>query len=266
VDALNNKKWKKCHTLQFRNLKSKMKGYLDLIWMLIASNSNSGTANSSSSGNNIDQKIHESGRNSSSWEREVGSCSSIDGHTSCDDSTTSGPIHELNPTPTPLPTFCPENIDLVGMKGATTPPELPIEIVEQNTKYVTFRVKNPFSKIEKMYIQFDEITDQKYEYLSGDSHCHSREDVEHEEVHEYTAYCSPSNPISIINIWYSDPISLEPSVDSFQPPKLCHPDPDDHNNKVQYAFMLHCVDACQPKDANVNADADSRRLLRRRER
>jgi hypothetical protein len=238
-----------------------MKRYLDLLWTLIAANTNSGnTSVDPHSSKHINQNIHESGGNSSSWEMEVGSCSRIDGHTSCGDST-SGPIHELNPTP--LPSFCPENIDLVGMKGATAPPELPIEIVEQNTKSVTFRVKNPFPKIDQMYIQFDEIN-QKYDFLSGDSHCYSRKDLEHEEVHEYTAYCSPSNPISVINIWFSDSFSLDPSVDFVQPPQLCHPYPDDHNNKVQYAFMLNCVDACQPKDASGNAD--SRRLLRRRKR
>lgn len=150
------------------------------------------------------------------------------------------------------------------MKGSTALPELPIDIVKQDTRSVTFRIKNPFSKIDRMFVQFDEITNNNYDFLSGDSHCYSRSNVEHEEVHEYTAYCSKSNPISVVNVWFSDSISLDAAVDFVQPPKLCHPDPDDHNNKVQYAFMLYCVDVCQPKNESNNVD--SRRRLRQRKR
>jgi hypothetical protein len=151
---------------------------------------------------------------------------------------------------------CSENVELLQTTGGTSAPYEPMEVLEQGTDYVKFIVRNPFTKIESMHVQLDEIKEKVWEFQTGDSECYNENDVDHEESVEYTAYCMPNNPISVVNIWMSDSTSLNPSMDNAQVPECCFPDPDDDNPKVQYTYMLHCVSQCNASSTSETNGGD----------
>lgn len=152
---------------------------------------------------------------------------------------------------------CSRNVELVYSAGQTKFQFDPIVVKEQNKDSVKFLVRNPFRNTEKMFVQFDEIKEQKWDFQTGDSVCYSEEDVAHEEQIEYTAYCMPGNPISIVNLWLSDRSIFSPEFDNAKVPDGCVPDPEDSNPKVQYTFLVQCEDACSN---DVSSTPEQRKL------
>lgn len=143
--------------------------------------------------------------------------------------------------PIPAPEDCPENVELLHQVGATSFPDIPIEVIEQNTQMVKFRVRNSFSKtIARIFTQFSE-------QISGETECYEDVEIEEFEYKEYTAYCMQHVPISIVDIWVSD-ASLDASLDNAEVPRCCHPPEDDTNPKTQYTFKIWCESQCPEND------------------
>merc|ERR1712183_530948 len=147
---------------------------------------------------------------------------------------------------------CTKNIQLLNVEGVTTPPYQPIQIMEQNGDSVKFMVRNPFVNVERIYVQYEEPVTGLATWVSGDTKCYAEDNVMHEEAYEYTAFCLPDNPISVVQIWVSDNEALRPGQDQAKLHKCC-PGQDDTNAKVQYTYMLFCNDACPTQQRKLGA-------------
>ena len=109
---------------------------------------------------------------------------------------------------------------------------MPIEIISQNTRSVTFRVTNTYSTKTVLYTQFHEIP-------TGDTECFEEESVEPvTQSIEYTAYCMHNVPISIVDLWFVGDY-LEGEGDNAEIPPCCHPTSPTSNPAVQAAVRVY---------------------------
>jgi hypothetical protein len=169
-----------------------------------------------------------------------------------------GPEPTPAPTATPQPTSvgCPEDIELIHIVGETEFPEMPIVIIEQNTRTIKFQVHNTFSEnVTSIYTQFHEAP-------AGATECFEDNNVAKNNFFEYTAYCMFHVPITIVDIWVMDDSVLDGSVDDAVVPICCHPPEAYTNPVVQYTFKLRCVTEC-PEDIPTRRElTDKKSILR----
>jgi len=159
------------------------------------------------------------------------------------------------PTTSPAPTEtpgCPEDIVLVASVGHTLPPRFVITIIEQTTDTVTFEVTQKFNKtVSRVFTQYHETP-------AGETECFEDDNVPYEETQRHTAYCMHCVPLTIVDLWFSDP-TLEPTLDNAIVPPCCHPPTNETYPTVQYTFKLYCETKCPP-DGEPN-QFQERRLL-----
>jgi len=154
------------------------------------------------------------------------------------------------PTTYPTEALCPENVEVLRQVGFTAPPEVPIEVIEQNTTTVTFRVFNSYAQnISRIVTQFNEET--------GQQECYEQVDVQEEEYTEYTAYCMINVPITIVDIFVSDDSFNSTSDDAVIP--VCCEGENDENPKIQMTVKIWCEDQC-PTDTQAPS-SERRRLM-----
>jgi len=157
------------------------------------------------------------------------------------------------PTSSPAPTDapdCPYDIVLIANVGETLPPELPISIIEQNSRSVVFEVRQVFNQtILTTFTQY-------HENPTGDTECFEDDNVLTEEVTNYTAYCMHNVPLTVVDLWYTDPTVLTAGLDDAVVPPCCHPPSNMTHPTVQYTYKIYCETKC-PDDASA---AGNRRL------
>jgi hypothetical protein len=153
------------------------------------------------------------------------------------------------PASSPPSNDCPEDIALLAMIGVTEIPDVPIEIIEQNTSSVTIKIINPFS------MSVNSIFTQYHESSTGATECQEETNVppesdptSEENVIIYTAYCLEKVPISIVDIWFSD-CELEDGGATV--PECCHASDEDECPKVQYSFKIMCETLCIDDDVSL---------------
>jgi hypothetical protein len=131
------------------------------------------------------------------------------------------------------------------MTGETEFPDVPIEIIEQNTTSVTIKIVNPFNtSVNSIFTQY-------HESPTGATECQEERNVPPESdptaednVIIYTAYCLHTQPITIVDIWFSD-CKLEGGATV---PECCHASDEDECPKVNFSFKIMCETLCIDDD------------------
>jgi hypothetical protein len=151
-----------------------------------------------------------------------------------------------NAPPKPCPLSEPELLAPVE----TEYPELPIEIISQDTSSVTFTVKNTFNETTTVFTQY-------HTGNYGEVECLKEISVkEREAVDTYTATCMHNVPVTIVNIWIASTVtSGSVIVDDDEVPGCCRPDEWKQTPTVQFTLKIPCNDPCPEDD-----DVPSRRL------
>jgi hypothetical protein len=143
------------------------------------------------------------------------------------------------------PPLCPPTEPvLIGSAIVTENPELPIEIVSQDTTSVTFTVKNTFKETVTIFTQYQ--PDGRY----GEAECLQETNVlESETVDTYTAECMHNVAISIVNIWVASTVESGTLIlDNDEVPGCCYPDTWEQVPTVQYTLKIPCEPTPCPED------------------
>lgn len=145
-------------------------------------------------------------------------------------------------SPTQVRNNCPVDLELLAVVGSVSyAEEAPIVIMEQATSFVKFKVQNVWKDlaISKIYTQISGLP-------YGDVQCYENDviAISHEtESHIFTAHCMKSAPVTIANVWISDP-ALDWIEDDAKVPKCCYP--ETNLPSVQYTFRIECTSKCPP--------------------
>jgi hypothetical protein len=133
---------------------------------------------------------------------------------------------------------CPDDVKLLsvnGERGATyaaflAGQKLPINIRSRDKETVTFEVINTWTKtIEYIYIQVYKP--------NQDVPCIEKKAVQVGEPEYLTAICMKHSPVTVVDVWLSDP-SLEDT--DLEIPQCCHGPPNDTNPKWHFVFEVAC--------------------------
>ncbi|KAL3923984.1 MAG: hypothetical protein SGILL_001322 [Bacillariaceae sp.] len=150
------------------------------------------------------------------------------------------------------PSQCPPTEpELIGSAIETDYPDLPIEIVSQDTTSVTFTVTNTFQETVRIFTQYQ--PDGKF----GEAECLEEENViQGSEVDTYTAECMHNVAITVVNIWVvSTEESLSIITDNDEVPGCCLTEEWEQVPTVQFTLKIPCEPTPCPED-----DPPARRL------
>jgi hypothetical protein len=144
----------------------------------------------------------------------------------------------------PPPQCPPSEPELLG-SVETDYPELPIEIISQDTSSVTFTVKNTFKETTTVFTQY-------HTGNYGEVECLQEVSVEEgETVDTYTAVCMHNVPVTIVNIWIASTVeSGSVIVDDDEVPGCCYPDQWEQVPTVQFTLKIPCNDPCPDDNAS----------------
>ena len=152
-----------------------------------------------------------------------------------------------SPTLSPVDTSCPENIELIIQDGSTMFDIPPIQILNQDTTSVTFRVIQSWveTQLRYIFVQYDDL-------ILFQQECYAYDNVTITTSQIYTAYCWHHVPITLVDIWIMDPTELIDGVDIAEVPRCCHPPDNVAYPAVHYVFKVWCVSQCPPPDGDGN--------------
>lgn len=144
--------------------------------------------------------------------------------------------------PTEDRNVCPDDLELANVIGSVSyDKDAPIVIMEQGTTFVRFQVKNVWKDraISKVYTQIRALP-------YGDLECYENDiiDISSEtEALTFTAHCMRRAPVTVVNVWISDP-TLDWTEDLAKVPKCCYPEAELPSAK--YTFIIECSSKCPP--------------------
>jgi len=140
------------------------------------------------------------------------------------------------------PMDCPADILLLNHNGSTAYPDDAVQIISQDTKSVTVKLRQAFtdssSSIDSMYYQ--------YKHTDFDYMCFEEQNLYGEESVEITIQCMVNSRIALLELWVADDITkgVLTEEDDAMIPKCCHPTIPEGTPVTNYVLEIKCLTTC----------------------
>jgi hypothetical protein len=137
------------------------------------------------------------------------------------------------------PDECPEDLLLVKHVGVKEYPHDAVQIIEQETDFVTVQINQAYSETEISHFYY------QYDVDHFNNKCYEEQEWTLDEPIKITIQCTVSTGIALLELWVADE-SFSSGNDAVIP-NCCHPTVPEGYPVTKYMLEIKCVSAC-PED------------------